>query len=87
MYSPEKKGFSRGRIVFCRISPLSYERIAASFSHRLIDPASGSSTACASQRPLTPESCRAKKVMIEKENTTILGGAGKKADIQARMIC
>jgi hypothetical protein len=28
---------------------------------------------------------RAKKVMIDKENTTIVGGAGKKADIQARM--
>ena len=28
---------------------------------------------------------RAKKVMIEKENTTIVGGAGKKADIQARI--
>src|SRR5213595_1269669 len=27
---------------------------------------------------------RAKKVMIDKENTTIVGGAGKKADIQAR---
>ena len=29
---------------------------------------------------------RAKKVMIDKENTTIVGGAGKKADIQARII-
>ena len=28
---------------------------------------------------------RAKKVMIEKENTTIVEGAGKKADIQARI--
>ncbi len=28
---------------------------------------------------------RAKKVMIDKENTTIVGGAGKKADIQARV--
>jgi chaperonin GroEL len=28
---------------------------------------------------------RAKKVMIEKENTTIVSGAGKKADIQARV--
>jgi chaperonin GroEL len=28
---------------------------------------------------------RAKKVMIEKENTTVVGGAGKKADIQARI--
>jgi chaperonin GroEL len=28
---------------------------------------------------------RAKKVMIDKENTTLVGGAGKKADIQARM--
>src|SRR6266508_3610174 len=28
---------------------------------------------------------RAKKVVIEKENTTIVGGAGKKADIQARI--
>jgi chaperonin GroEL len=28
---------------------------------------------------------RAKKVMIDKENTTIIGGAGKKADIQARI--
>ncbi len=28
---------------------------------------------------------RAKKVMIEKENTTIVSGAGKKADIQARI--
>jgi chaperonin GroEL len=28
---------------------------------------------------------RAKKVMIEKENTTIVGGLGKKADIQARI--
>jgi chaperonin GroEL len=28
---------------------------------------------------------RAKKVTIEKENTTIIGGAGKKADIQARI--
>lgn len=28
---------------------------------------------------------RAKKVMIEKENTTIVGGAGKKADIEARV--
>src|ERR1700731_132248 len=28
---------------------------------------------------------RAKKVMIEKENTTIIGGVGKKADIQARI--
>src|SRR4249919_1018778 len=28
---------------------------------------------------------RAKKVMIEKENTTIVGGAGKKADIQGRI--
>src|SRR5258707_9090079 len=27
----------------------------------------------------------AKKVMIEKENTTIVNGAGKKADIQARI--
>jgi chaperonin GroEL (HSP60 family) len=27
----------------------------------------------------------AKKVMIEKENTTIVGGAGKKADIQGRI--
>jgi chaperonin GroEL (HSP60 family) len=28
---------------------------------------------------------RAKKVMIDKENTTMVGGAGKKADIQARI--
>jgi chaperonin GroEL len=28
---------------------------------------------------------RAKKVMVDKENTTIVGGAGKKADIQARI--
>src|SRR5690242_15331536 len=28
---------------------------------------------------------RAKKITIEKENTTIIGGAGKKADIQARI--
>ena len=28
---------------------------------------------------------RAKKVRIEKENTTIIDGAGKKADIQARI--
>ena len=28
---------------------------------------------------------RAKKVTIDKENTTIVGGAGKKADIQARV--
>jgi chaperonin GroEL len=28
---------------------------------------------------------RAKKVMIDKENTTIVGGAGKKADIHARI--
>src|SRR5437660_859035 len=28
---------------------------------------------------------RAKKVMIDKENTTIVGGGGKKADIQARI--
>ncbi len=28
---------------------------------------------------------RAKKVMIDKENTTIVGGAGKKADMQARV--
>src|SRR5437660_2897033 len=28
---------------------------------------------------------RAKKVMIEKENTTIVSGAGKKADIEARV--
>ncbi|HEY2184664.1 MAG TPA: chaperonin GroEL [Xanthobacteraceae bacterium] len=28
---------------------------------------------------------RAKKVMIDKENTTIVGGAGKKSDIQARI--
>jgi chaperonin GroEL len=28
---------------------------------------------------------RAKKVMIDKENTTIVGGAGKKTDIQARI--
>ena len=28
---------------------------------------------------------RVKKVMIDKENTTIVGGAGKKADIQARI--
>jgi chaperonin GroEL len=28
---------------------------------------------------------RAKKAMIDKENTTIVGGAGKKADIQARI--
>jgi len=28
---------------------------------------------------------RAKKIMIEKENTTIVNGAGKKADIQARI--
>jgi chaperonin GroEL len=28
---------------------------------------------------------RAKKVMIDKENTTLVGGAGKKADIQARI--
>jgi chaperonin GroEL len=28
---------------------------------------------------------RAKKVMIDKENTTIVGGAGKKADIEARI--
>jgi chaperonin GroEL len=28
---------------------------------------------------------RAKKVMIDKENTTIVGGAGKRADIQARI--
>ena len=27
----------------------------------------------------------AKKVMIDKENTTIVGGAGKKADIQGRI--
>ena len=29
---------------------------------------------------------RAKKVMIDKENTTIVNGAGKKADIQARIV-
>ena len=29
---------------------------------------------------------RAKKVMIEKENTTIVNGAGKKADIEARIV-
>jgi chaperonin GroEL len=29
---------------------------------------------------------RAKKVMIDKENTTIVSGAGKKADIQARIV-
>ncbi len=28
---------------------------------------------------------RAKKVTIEKENTTIINGAGKKADIEARI--
>jgi chaperonin GroEL len=28
---------------------------------------------------------RAKKVMIDRENTTIVGGAGKKSDIQARI--
>jgi chaperonin GroEL len=28
---------------------------------------------------------RAKKVLIEKENTTVVGGAGKKADIEARI--
>jgi chaperonin GroEL len=28
---------------------------------------------------------RSKKVMIDKENTTVVGGAGKKADIQARI--
>jgi chaperonin GroEL len=28
---------------------------------------------------------RAKKVMIDKENTTIVNGAGKKADIKARI--
>jgi chaperonin GroEL len=28
---------------------------------------------------------RAKKVMIDKENTTIVSGAGKKADIQGRI--
>ncbi len=28
---------------------------------------------------------RAKKVMIDKENTTIVSGAGKKADIEARV--
>jgi len=28
---------------------------------------------------------KAKKVMIEKENTTIVSGAGKKADIEARI--
>jgi len=28
---------------------------------------------------------RAKKVMIEKENTTIVSGAGKKSDIEARI--
>ena len=28
---------------------------------------------------------RAKKVTIEKENTTIVNGAGKKADIEARI--
>src|SRR6266436_4993436 len=28
---------------------------------------------------------RAKKVMVDKENTTIVGGAGKKADIQGRI--
>jgi len=28
---------------------------------------------------------RAKKVMIDKENTTIVNGAGKKADIEARI--
>jgi predicted ATPase len=28
---------------------------------------------------------RAKKVTIDKENTTIVGGAGKKVDIQARI--
>ena len=28
---------------------------------------------------------RAKKVMIDKENTTIVNGAGKKADIEARV--
>jgi chaperonin GroEL (HSP60 family) len=30
---------------------------------------------------------RAKKVMIDKENTTIVSGAGKKADIEARVEC
>ena len=29
---------------------------------------------------------RAKKVMIDKENSTIVNGAGKKADIDAREI-
>src|SRR3989440_623505 len=29
--------------------------------------------------------CRSKKVMIDKENTTIVNGAGKKADIEARV--
>ena len=29
---------------------------------------------------------RAKKVMIDKENTTIVNGAGKKADIDARRV-
>src|SRR3569623_629092 len=29
---------------------------------------------------------RAKKAVIDKENTTIVGGAGKKADIEARVI-
>jgi chaperonin GroEL len=28
---------------------------------------------------------RAKRAMIDKENTTIVGGAGKKSDIQARI--
>jgi chaperonin GroEL len=28
---------------------------------------------------------RARKVMIDKENTTIINGAGKKADIEARI--
>src|SRR6202022_3905608 len=28
---------------------------------------------------------RAKKIMIDKENTTIVNGAGKKADIEARV--
>ena len=28
---------------------------------------------------------KAKKVMIDKENTTIVNGAGKKADIEARI--
>jgi len=35
---------------------------------------------------VTPADCgRAKTVKVDKENTTIIGGAGKKADIQARI--